>query len=381
MNTASKASCSLPDICGPCNTVFGIIMQMTADVMTADVQLASPEPGCLLRAGCSAQKRKMRKREADADEAEGEAAGLDIAALEAAAAAQGAQDHGSRRGVADRAAKAAEERAAEKQRKQERFVLHMCSQWLHVSQQAEVCCKSVGYATIEKPDASVQHSSGQSLDHSGSAHAIVLSCKFARDLWICPAPAESCLTLPRYDKALEKANYASLALQNGNFGGDDEDDDEGEADLTASLARARRAAQSRQEQGDGTAADEALRRRDALGGVASALNGPSGPCLPVLQPLVQATRLILSRVQWGFQVSAGSGWCDLSDGTTNGANWTTVWFDAHIARAACWPRDHDMGLLLPLCFVGVGQVGSLSCLSSVSGLPVAAERRPICLQG
>lgn len=74
------------------------------------------------------QKRKMRKREA-ADEAdELAAAGLDIAALEAAAAAaEGTQDHGSRRGAADRAAKAEAERAAEKQRRQERCDLTLTS--------------------------------------------------------------------------------------------------------------------------------------------------------------------------------------------------------------------------------------------------------------
>ena len=85
----------------------------------------------------------------------------------------------------------------------------------------------------------------------------------------------------RYDKALEKANYASLALQqNGTGDADDDGEDEGEEDLTASLARARRAAQSRS--GGEDAAGEALRRRDAAGGVAATLGGgdplPSESC-------------------------------------------------------------------------------------------------------
>ena len=63
------------------------------------------------------QRRKLRKRESVVEE---EAGGLDIAALEAAAAAEGTQDHGSRGNIEDKAAKAAEARAAEQQRKLER---------------------------------------------------------------------------------------------------------------------------------------------------------------------------------------------------------------------------------------------------------------------
>ncbi|KAK9803749.1 hypothetical protein WJX73_000568 [Symbiochloris irregularis] len=82
----------------------------------------------------------------------------------------------------------------------------------------------------------------------------------------------------RYDRALEKANYASLALQSGDQGDDaEEDDDGGQGALNASLERARRAAQIRGAQGNNSAAEEALLRRDAAGGVGATLgSGPTG---------------------------------------------------------------------------------------------------------
>ena len=86
-----------------------------------------------------------------------------------------------------------------------------------------------------------------------------------------------CALPHRYNNALDKANYASLALQNGNEGGDaDDDEDGGTDDLSASLARARRAAQARSQVDSVT--EEALSRRDAYltGGVAATLGGPAG---------------------------------------------------------------------------------------------------------
>ena len=92
------------------------------------------------------QKKKLRKRGPAADGEELEAAALDIAALEAAAAAEGRQDHGSRKTAVDKVAKAAADRAAEQQRKQERYATGFIrSLDLHAG--GHVCCDPASCAS------------------------------------------------------------------------------------------------------------------------------------------------------------------------------------------------------------------------------------------